>query len=84
MKRRFCFHEKSPQRHPAFWDSMPSAQVRVLLPATLWLQVHRGTTNSYLLLHNKEECPPVAQAFGVKTWGQHVRVVDQGPWQQWY
>lgn len=63
---------------------MPSAQVRVLLPATLWLQVHRGTTNSYLLLHNKEERPPVAQAFGVKTWGQHVRVVDQGPWQQWY
>lgn len=24
----------------------------------------------------------MAQAFGVKTRGQHVRVVDQGPWQQ--
>lgn len=24
----------------------------------------------------------MAQAFGVKTWRQHVRVVDQGPWQQ--
>lgn len=39
---------------------------------------------SYLLLHNEEERPPVAQAFGVKTWRQHIRVVDQGPWQQWY
>lgn len=34
------------------------------------------------LLHDEEESPPVAQACGVKTRGQHVRVVDQGPWQQ--
>lgn len=25
----------------------------------------------------------MAQAFGVKSWGQHIRVVDQGPGQQW-
>lgn len=24
----------------------------------------------------------MAQAFGVKTWGQHIGVVDQSPWQQ--
>lgn len=62
---------------------MPSARVRVPLPATLGLQVQRQD-QSYLLLHNEEERPPVAQAFGVKTWGQHIRVVNQGSWQQWY
>ena len=45
--------------------------------------LHVPPHTCYLLLHDEEECPPVAQAFGVKTWGQHIWVVDQGPWQQW-
>lgn len=58
--------------------------MRAPLLATRGLQVHRGTTSSYLLLHNKEERPPVAQAFGVKAWGQHIGVINQGAWQQWH
>lgn len=37
----------------------------------------------HLLLHNKEEGSPMAQTFGVKMWGQHIGVVDQGTRQQW-
>lgn len=88
----FCFPGRLPKgklRSRADIRPQPalvSQRERVLSPVTpgSWRQrpapTHSGSRHS--LLHDKEESPPVAQACGVKTWGQHIRVVDQGSWQQ--
>lgn len=75
------------------WHGLISQRMRILFPVTLDSRCTEAGNSSHslqvlpyschLLLHNEEKCPPVAHAFGVKTWGQHIWVVDQGPWQQW-
>lgn len=74
--------------HP--WHGFILPKGEAALPCNPGLR-HVGTAPTFqalphphLLLHNEEKRPPVAQALGMKTWGQHSRIVGQGSWQQWY